>query len=96
MIAGAIAAVLGVMATWEKLEFLPRWAWYSEVVVVQEFAQDTRRIVLNQEWFRLRTELREVQTKLSTDPMNRDLIEDATRLEQQLRDVEEQLDQLKK
>lgn len=96
MIAGTIGAILGVMIAWEKLEFLPRWAWYTEVVQVQKFAQDTRKIVLNQEWFRLKAELREVEVEREMKPRDRDLIERATRLEQQLRAVQEQIDQLRK
>lgn len=96
MIVGTIGALFSVMVAWEKLEFLPRWAWYNEVAAVQEFAKDTRSLVLNQEWFRLRAKLRELQVDLSAAPRDRDLIGEVTRLEQQLRHVEEQLDQLNK
>lgn len=96
IVAGAIGAILGVMISWQSIEFLPRWAWYSEVAQVQDFAQDTRRIVMNQEWFRLTAALKEARVALAADPLNRELIEKVTRLEQQLRAVEEQLDALKK
>lgn len=91
---GAIGAVMGVMISWQSMDFLPRWAWHTEVAAVQSFAEDTRKLVLNQEWFRLRAKLTEAETKLHNDPLNRDLIEHVTRIEQQLRDVEKQLDQL--
>lgn len=96
MIAGTVGAVLGIMVSWQSIEFLPRWAWYSEVKSVQEFSQDTRRIVMNQEWFRVTAALKEARAELSANPRDRELIEKVTRLEQQLRNIEEQLEALKK
>lgn len=90
---GAVGAVMGVMISWQSIDFLPRWAWHTEVAAVQSFAEDTRKLVLNQEWFRLKAKLTEIRFDLSQDPRNRELIEDVTRIEQQLRDVEKQLNQ---
>jgi hypothetical protein len=106
MIAAFVGATLGIMVSWEKLEFLPRWAWHGEVVAVEklviqkvsnveQFAQGTRRIVLNQEWFRLTADIKQLQAELNENPRNRELIEKLTKMEQQLRDVNSQLDALK-
>lgn len=35
MVIGAIALTLGVMATWQNMDFLPRWAWHDEVEKLQ-------------------------------------------------------------
>lgn len=91
--AGAVAAVISVAVGWNQLK-LDRPAMFSEVASVQEFAEGTRKIVLGDKWFRLKAELRAKQAELTASPRDRELIEEVTRLEQQLRDVEEQLKQL--
>lgn len=92
--AGALGTIMGISIAWTQLN-LPRPATYNEVQNVQQYASATREIVLNQEWFRLKSQLREAQVRLSRDPGNRSLIQEVTRLEQSLRAVESDLSQIR-
>lgn len=91
---GAVASVMGVLVAWNALD-LDRPAFKSEVDAVYEFASETREISLNQEWFRVRSQLEEVKAQLAHEPLNRQLIERRVRLEQQLRAVEAALQALR-
>lgn len=62
---------------------------------VQQYAGRTREIVLNQEWFRLKSQIREIQAKLDRNPGNSALIRELTRLEQTLRAVNADLSELR-
>lgn len=92
---GAIGVVVSVAVGWYQLD-LPIPATHNEVQEVRQYARGTREIVLNQEWFRLKTQLREAKAKLKRDPLNLDLIKRVTRLELTLRSVEGHLDELRK
>lgn len=92
---GAIGVIVSVAVGWYQLD-LPIPATHNQVQEVQQYAKGTREIVLNQEWFRLKTQLREAKAKLIGDPGNRELIKRVTRLELTLRSVEGQLDELRK
>jgi hypothetical protein len=100
--AGAVGAILSVAVYWHQLD-LPRFAYLSEVTSVesklselQQYSIGTRKITLNQDWFRLKTQLTDRQARLAADPRNWELIEDVTKIEQSLRDVEGQLEQIKR
>lgn len=88
MVAGAIGAVLAVMISWQSLEFLPRWAWYSEVASVQSFSEGTRKIVLGQEWERLYNQISRLEAQRALSDAERTLL---TQLRWRLREVEAQL-----
>lgn len=88
---GALGAVLGVMMSWQAIEFLPRWAWYTEVMTVQAFAEGTRLLVLGQEWERLdqqisRLEAREDFARLTDE--ERQLL---SKLRARMNEVDQQL-----
>lgn len=93
MIAGTIGAMLGVMVAWEKLEFLPRWAWHTEVAAVQEFASGTRLLVLGQEWERLDQQIDRLERRQQPNDEERQLL---SKLRRRMTEVEFQLDQLRK
>jgi hypothetical protein len=92
---GAVGAVLTAVVAWNQLD-MPRPALHAEVQAVQQYASNTRELVLNQEWFRLRIQLREAQAKLKSDPLNRELIRTVTRLEQALTKTNSQIQKLRK
>ena len=71
---GAIGAVLGVMISWQSIEFLPRWAWYTEVAAVQDFSEQTRLLVLGQEWERLEREISKLEEKPNLTREERELL----------------------
>ena len=90
---GAIGAVLGVMISWQSIEFLPRWAWHTEVAAVQDFAVQTRLLVLGQEWERLDREITQLEEKAPLSPSDRELLSKKRLrkqvVEQQLRELQE-------
>jgi hypothetical protein len=88
---GAIGAVLGVMISWQSIEVLPRWAWYSEVASVQEFAEQTRLLILGQEWERLDQQISSLESKPNLNSAERELLA-KKRLRKSL--VEQQLKEL--
>ena len=92
---GAIGVIVSVAVSWYQLD-LPIPATHNQVQEVQQYAKGTRQIVLNQEWFRLKTQLREAKAELIRDPGNLKLIKKVTRLEVTLRSVEGELDELRK
>lgn len=57
----------------------------------QQVASNTK-LILGNEWFRLSAKLKEKRAQLSRSPGDRELIEEVTRLERQLREVERKLD----
>lgn len=93
--AGAVGAVLTTAVAWNQLD-LPRPATSEEVRDVWQYAMDTRQIVTNQEWFRLSAKLKIARAKLRLDPTNRELIDEVTRLEQAIKEVDDQLNALKR
>ena len=93
MIAGAFAVTLGIMASWQSMDFMPRWAWNSELQVVAEQVASNTRLILGQEWERLKAKIYDLRDQLARNPSNRDLHEDLARAEQQLREVEQGLAQ---
>lgn len=91
MIASCLAATLGIMVSWQSLEFLPRWAWYSEVAAVESFAEDTRILVLGQEWERLDQQIEELTQKVNLMAAERELL---SKLRHRKAVVEQQLKKL--
>ena len=101
MVFGMIPAAIGAMVAWDSAD-LPRLAYKSEVVEVrselmqiQQFSESTRLLLLNGDWFRLSAELKEKRERLKKDPFNGDLINEVTRLEQSLHEIEDQIQRLK-
>ena len=88
MIAGAFAVTLGIMASWQSMDFLPRWAWNTELQAVAQQVASNSRLILGQEWERVKAKIYELRGKLAQQPRNRDLQQELARAEQQLRDVE--------
>lgn len=62
---------------------------------VQQYAGRTREIVLNQEWFWLKEQLRDVKAALNRDPGNQALLTTKNRLELAIRAVEADLRELR-
>ena len=91
---GAAAAILTVVVSWVQLD-APVPATTNDVQTVQQYAEGTRKIVLNQEWFRVSTQLKAAQAKLKADPHNVTLIRKVTKLELALREVEDQLSKVR-
>ena len=92
--ASTILALMGVATAWDRYD-LPRLAYKSEVSEVQSYAVGTRKLVLNQEWFRVTAELKEKRARLDANPSDWELIQAVTRLEQYLKDIEDQLAKIK-
>jgi hypothetical protein len=99
---GAIGSILIVMISWQSLSFLPRWAWYDEVLDVkmdsmervanvQSFAEGTRLIVLGQEWERLDLKIRKLEAKESLTEAEQQLL---TKLKLRMLRVNQQLERL--
>ena len=93
MIASCLAVTLGIMVSWQSLDFLPRWAWYSEVATVESFAEDTRILVLGQEWERLDQQIEELTQKVNLMSAERELL---SKLRHRKSVVEQQLKKLLK
>lgn len=89
---GAIGAILGVMISWQSIEFLPRWAWYTEVAAVQDFAEGTRLLVLGQEWERLDGQISKLEEKGDLSAAERQLL---SKLRSRMNEVEAQLKALR-
>jgi len=90
-----VVAMLSAGAAYSSLGG-PVPAMLSDVKQVQMYAEGTRAIVLNQEWFRVKIQLREAEADLKIQPRDGRLIKEVTRLEQALRSVELQLSKLSK
>ncbi len=90
----AVVATLGVVTTWDDMG-LPRPALHSEVQELRVYAEGTRAITLNQEWFRLSVQLKVAEANLQKNIQDMKLINEVTRLEQALKDVDDQLAVLK-
>lgn len=90
---GSIGAVLTVMVTWQSLEFLPRWAWHTEVAAVQDFSEGTRLLVLGQEWERLDQQIQRLEEKSKLTEAERELL---SKKRLRMREVEQQLLDLRK
>ncbi|MCK5642838.1 MAG: hypothetical protein KAJ19_18660 [Gammaproteobacteria bacterium] len=88
IVSGAIGSVLIVMMTWQSLEFLPRWAWYTEVVAVQDFSEGTRLLVLGQEWERLDQQIRRLEEKSKLTEAERELL---SKKRLRMKEVDQQL-----
>jgi hypothetical protein len=86
----AVAAVVSVAVGWNQLD-LPTPATTAELQEVQQYAANTRAIVLNQEWFRLQAQLIRAENALQKAPHNRSLQEDVARIRAALRRVEADL-----
>jgi hypothetical protein len=93
---GAISAVLGVMISWQSIEFLPRWAWYTEVAAVQEFAEGTRLLVLGQEWERLDQQIGRLEARQAIEGLTVDEQQLLSKLRIRLKEVDQQLYNLRK
>ena len=90
--AGALAAVLSVAVGWTQLD-LPVPATHNDVQVVQQYAEGTREIVLNQEWFRLNAELRRAEAQYAKAP-SAAILDAISRLEAAIRAVQSALSEL--
>lgn len=94
IIAGIVAATLVSATAWGALD-LPRPALNIEVVQVEQFSKGTRKIVLNDRWFRTKALLDDADRRLETEPGNQDLRDLRLRYLEQMRDVDAQLEMLK-
>lgn len=90
-----IGAVLGVMISWQSVEFLPRWAWHTEVAAVQDFAVDTRLLVLGQEWERLEQQIRRMEARDKENSLTLGEWELLTKKRLRKQEVEQQLKALR-
>lgn len=93
MIAGLTAALFAILVSWVELDW-PRPAMNMEVAQVEQFAIDTREIVLNQEWFKIQEDMIEVNRLISQDPTNPAFQEWRLKLRAQQRAVNQQLKEL--
>lgn len=91
---GGMASVLAASLAWGSLD-LPRPALNTEVAQVEQFSKGTRKLVLNDKWFRTKALLDDADRRLETEPDNRDLRDLRLRYQEQMRDVDEQLEMLK-
>ena len=91
MILGAIAGTVGLMATWQSLDFLPRWTWYGEHQALMQRVSTAEELIYGDRWVRLSAEIAQIEAQLRSDPSNRDLHQKLAVLQQQLRTVEKLL-----
>ena len=101
--AAMLSAVLGSAVAYDQLD-LPWFASDHDVQAVQQtvasdiedvyqdIASNTK-LILGQEWERLRAKMYELRDRLAQNPSNRDLQKDLARAEAQLREVERKLSQ---
>ncbi len=99
--ATSVAAVLAVGAGWVELG-LPRVAMLSEVKTVemqlvgtQQFANDTRKLLLFDRWQYLNAKFEAAVERLRLNPANEDVRELKQNLQQQLWAIDRQLEELK-
>lgn len=88
--AGAIAAVIGVFIGYQEIGG-PLPATQADLGELRQLVGSNTQLILGDRWFRLKARLTLVEAKLQADPTNRALIEEKTRLQAQLRDVEGKL-----
>ena len=91
---GSLASVLAASVAWGALS-LPRPALNTEVAQVEQFSKGTRKLVLNDRWFRTKALLDDADRRLETEPDNQDLRDLRLRYQEQMRDVDAQLEKLK-
>lgn len=91
---GGMASVLAASVAWGALS-LPRPALNTEVAQVEQFSKGTRKLVLNDRWFRTKALIDETERRLEAEPNNLDLRKLRLRYQEQMRDVDVQLEMLK-
>jgi hypothetical protein len=82
---GAVAVVMSLAVGWVQFD-LPVPATHNDIVQVQQYAADTRVIVLNQEWSRLEAELRRAEAEHAKNPSNA-MLSSISRLKAAIRGV---------
>ncbi len=88
--AAMFSAVLGSAVAYDKLD-LPWFASTEAVQAVHQKVTSNTKLILGQEWERLRAKMYALRGRLAKDPTNRDLQEDLARAEAQLREVDAKL-----
>ena len=86
-----VSGMFGVAIAWGTLD-LPRPAWHSEVMELEQVVASNTRLILGDRWIRLKAQIAELEAKLRGNPTNRDMIDRLVRLQAQLRETEKQLD----
>ena len=91
--AGTIAAVLAIPAAWVQLD-MPLPATHDEIETVQQYAESTRSIVLNDKWIAAEAKLRRAEEQYAKNPTDnlRSLI---NHLRATLRDLDTAIAKLK-
>jgi hypothetical protein len=78
--------MISVAVGWNQLD-LPTLATHNDVEAVQQYAEGTREIALNQEWFRLDAELRRAEAEYARTP-SPTLLDYISRLKSSIRSVQ--------
>jgi len=84
---GAIAAVIGVIVGYQQLGG-PLPATQSDITELRQEVGSNTRLILGQEWERLRAKFYDLRDKLAKDPSNRDLQKDLAKAEASLLETE--------
>lgn len=86
-----VSGMLGVAVAWGTLD-LPRPAWHSEVMELEQVVVSNTKLILGDKWIRIKSQIAELQAKLNSNPTNRDMIDRLVRLQAQLREINKRLD----
>lgn len=94
MAALALTAMIGFGVAWMEAG-LPRLAFYHEIASVEKFAVGTRQLILLEKRKQASFQLDLINVKLEADPNNRDLRRERNNLREELKLIEQQLEELK-
>lgn len=87
---GAAGAVIGLMVAYQQFGG-PLPATQSDITELRQEIGSISQLILGNSWRRLTAEIKVLTEKLARDPTNRELIEELTVLEFQLRAVNRDL-----
>ena len=92
VVAGAVGAVLAVAVAWNQLD-LPVPASHNDLMMVQQYAEGTRSIVLNDKWIAAEAKLRRAQEQYAQNPTD-NLRQLVNHLTATLRTLQAQIDEM--
>ena len=85
--AGAASAVFGLAVVYQQFGG-PLPATQADITELRQEVGSNTRLILGQEWERLRAKMYDLRDKLAKDPSNRDIQEDLAKVEASLLEAE--------
>lgn len=94
------AAVITALVGWQNADFLPRWAWHSELEQVVVEQETLKSVLYNDMMLRLRRELNEIerriwQAKKDKEEVPQWMVREKATLEAQIERLERDIKQLR-